>query len=145
MTPEELKVRQEEREHCLRLIEAPILGILALAERKEQSGGDSRLFRHSITVLTDAATSVRESGTFRDAMEQKRAQPTKSWRGFQIMARKMIEADPGFWTKLMEDGKYERAGGDVECPDCRLTYYEHPEVPGFPTFHIICSGAIYKT
>lgn len=67
-------------------------------------------------------------------------------RGFQIMARKMVEvAGRDFWQKAMEDGKYERAGGDVECPACRQLYFEHPQLPGFPTFHLICSGEVVKT
>lgn len=146
MTLEELKARQDEREHCLRLVAAPIPGLLEQAQKIDQSGGDSGLWRYAVKVLEDAATSVRESGAFRDAAETKRdPEPKKDWRGFQIMARKMLEADPGFWTKLMEDGKYERAGGDVECQNCRMPYFEHPQLPGFPTFHMVCSGAIYKT
>lgn len=67
-------------------------------------------------------------------------------RGFQLMARQMFQGhDPGFWRAAMEDGKYERAGGDVECETCRLAYLEHPELPGFPTFHMLCSGNIVKT
>lgn len=64
---------KEEREHCLRLIEAPISGLLDQAQRIDQSGGDSRLWRHSVEVLQDAARSVRESGTFRDAMEARKS------------------------------------------------------------------------
>jgi hypothetical protein len=63
-------------------------------------------------------------------------------RGFQIMARKV--AGQCFWEPMMDAGKYERAGGDVECPDCRQTYVEHPELPNFPSFHMVCSGKIYK-
>lgn len=67
-------------------------------------------------------------------------------RGFQIMARNMMQGVyPGFWQAAMADGKYERAGGDVECRTCRLVYVEHPELPGWPTFHMICSGDIVKT
>lgn len=67
-------------------------------------------------------------------------------RGFQIMARRMMDGvDPGFWQAAMEDGKYERAGGDVECTACRQTYVEHPQLPRFPTFHMLCSGDIVKT
>jgi hypothetical protein len=67
-------------------------------------------------------------------------------RGFQIMARKMMDGnDPGFWRAAMEDGKYERVGGNAPCSDCGVVYYEHPELPGFPTFHMICSGDIVKT
>lgn len=67
-------------------------------------------------------------------------------RGFQIMARQMMQGvDPGFWQAAVADGRYERAGGDVECPTCRLAYVEHPELPRFPTFHMICSGDIVKT
>jgi len=67
-------------------------------------------------------------------------------RGFQLMARHMMDGvDPGFWRAAMEDGKYERVGGDAPCPDCRIAYFEHPQLPGFPTFHMICSGDIVKT
>lgn len=64
-------------------------------------------------------------------------------RGFQVMARKML--DQCLWEPMMEEGKYERAGGDVECHTCRLLYCEHPELPKYPTFHMLCSGAIVKT
>lgn len=64
-------------------------------------------------------------------------------RGFQVMARKML--DQCLWQPMMEEGKYERAGGDVECSYCRCTYIEHPELPCFPTFHMLCSGKIVKT
>lgn len=64
-------------------------------------------------------------------------------RGFQIMSRKML--DQCLWQPMVEEGKYERAGGDVECPDCRQIYVEHPQLPGFPTFHMLCSGKIIKT
>lgn len=64
-------------------------------------------------------------------------------RGFQVMARKML--DQCLWQPMMEEGKYERASHDVECPDCRRIYAEHPQLPGFPTFHMLCSGKIIKT
>jgi hypothetical protein len=67
-------------------------------------------------------------------------------RGFQLMARHMFEwADERPWLAAMEDGKYERVGGDVECKVCRQTYFEHPQLPNLPTFHIICGGTIVKT
>ncbi len=67
-------------------------------------------------------------------------------RGFQIMAREMFKAiDPGFWRAAIEDGKYERAGGDAECRDCRIVFCEHPQLPGLPTFHMLCNGSIVKT
>lgn len=64
-------------------------------------------------------------------------------RGFQVMARKML--DQCLWEPMMEEGKYARAGGDVECPTCRLPYLEHPELPKWPTFLMLCSGEIVKT
>jgi hypothetical protein len=64
-------------------------------------------------------------------------------RGFQVMARKM--AAQCLWQPMMDEGKYERAGGDVECPECYQTYVEHPQIPGYPTFHMICRGEIVKT
>lgn len=67
-------------------------------------------------------------------------------RGFQLMARSITEkAAFGMWALAMYDGNYERVGGDVECPTCRLPYLEHPELPGYPTFHLICSGEVVKT
>ena len=64
-------------------------------------------------------------------------------RGFQIMAREMLSQC--LWRPMMDAGKYERAGGNVECPECLQTYVEHPELPNFPTFHMVCSGEIIKT
>lgn len=67
-------------------------------------------------------------------------------RGFQIMARKMLATcQPGFWRAMVEDGKFERAGGDAECVTCRLPFFEHPQLPGYPTFHMTCAGEIVKT
>lgn len=66
-------------------------------------------------------------------------------RGFQIMARRMvISHDPCFRSMVIEEGKYERAGGDVPCPECRHLYVEHPQLAGLPTIHLLCSGAIVK-
>lgn len=65
MTPEMLKAAQEEREHCLRLIEAPIIGLKMLG---------TEMARQHIVALTEAATAIRESGRFRDAMAAKRSQ-----------------------------------------------------------------------
>jgi hypothetical protein len=66
-------------------------------------------------------------------------------RGFQVMARNMaLHADAGFWLSAIEDGKYERAGGDVECELCRQMYIEHPQLEGYPTFHLTCKGEIVK-
>jgi hypothetical protein len=67
-------------------------------------------------------------------------------RGFQIMSRRVMEAASlGFIKSAMDEGNYARAGGDVECQFCRQPYVEHPELPKFPTFHLLCSGAVVKT
>lgn len=66
-------------------------------------------------------------------------------RGFQIMSRKIMDALAGPAKAMVWDGKYERAGGDVECESCRLKYFEHPQIPELPTFHLICSGKVVKT
>jgi hypothetical protein len=66
-------------------------------------------------------------------------------RGFQIMTRRVADATAASLKQLVLDGKYERAGGDVECDTCRLQYFEHPQIPEFPTFHLICSGKVVKT
>jgi len=67
-------------------------------------------------------------------------------RGFKIMSRKIMEAASlGLGKLAIDEGKYERAGGDAECRYCRLPYLEHPELDGFPTFHLICSGEVVKT
>lgn len=55
------EVALEERGHCLRLIEAPIPGLVELNKKL-----DSDLTRRTIKVLQEAAQSVRESGEFRD-------------------------------------------------------------------------------
>lgn len=65
-------------------------------------------------------------------------------RGFQVMARKLATWSSQHWEMLMDDGKYERCGTDAECSECRQTYIEHPQLEGFPTFHITCNGKIVK-
>lgn len=64
-------------------------------------------------------------------------------RGFQIMARCMLLRPD--WGPLLEEGQYERVGGDAECKICRLAYFEHPQLPGLPTFHMTCEFKIVKT
>lgn len=64
-------------------------------------------------------------------------------RGFQVMARKMV--DHLSWHSALENGRYERAGGDVLCKECRVMFSEHPQLPGLPTFHMLCNGDIVKT
>jgi hypothetical protein len=65
-------------------------------------------------------------------------------RGFQIMARKLATYSSQHWEWLMDDGKYERCAGDAECSECRHVYLEHPQLEGFPTFHVTCNGKIVK-
>jgi len=66
-------------------------------------------------------------------------------RGFRIMVKKMYEMVPReFQTIAISEGKYERAGGDAECQVCKIKLSEHPEVPGFPTFHQICDHSVVK-
>lgn len=79
------------------------------------------------------------------ALEEENQKLKIQRRGFQIMARQMIACTTSSWMAKMDEGKYERAGGDVECRECRQTYYEHPQLPGLPTFHMICCGDIVKT
>lgn len=67
-------------------------------------------------------------------------------RGFQVMAREFVNGIEQYsWMAAIEEGKYERAGGDVECHTCHLLYFEHPELPKWPTFHMLCNGEIVKT
>lgn len=70
----------------------------------------------------------------------------KERRGFQIMARTIFKemVPREFQTVAISEGQYERAGGDAECPVCRLPLIEHPEIPGFPTFHVICDHRTVK-
>ena len=66
-------------------------------------------------------------------------------KGFQVMAREMFKGiDQGFWRAAIEDGKFERAGGDTVCRDCQIAYVEQPQLSGSPTFHMLCSGEIVK-
>lgn len=66
-------------------------------------------------------------------------------RGFQIMSRKLMKYDSSHWEYNMDAGRYERAGGDVECKDCGQLYVEHPQIQDYPTFHALCDGRIVKT
>lgn len=97
--------------------------------------------------LTEAVRRMLELKDERiQALEAENQKLKGERRGFQIMARQMmVGIDPGFWKSALQDGKYERASGDVECLVCRLAYYEHPQLPGFPTFHMTCRGEIVKT
>lgn len=107
---------------------------------------DCGSFRSALADVSSLLTLVKELQaelqTKRDEIQKFRLER----RGFQIMARNMLQAtDPAWWQAAMQDGKYSRAGGDVECTICRLTYVEHPEIPGFPTFHVLCIHDIVKT
>ena len=67
-------------------------------------------------------------------------------RGFQIMSRKIAEISaPGVFESAIENGNYDRVGGDVQCETCRRPYFEHPQIDRFPTFHLICRGKVVKT
>lgn len=77
------------------------------------------------------------------ALEEENRKLRFQRRGFQIMSRHMMLSTP--WKVAMDEGKYDRAGGDVECQECRQLYMEHPELPGYPTFHMLCCGEIVKT
>lgn len=69
--------RTEEREHCLRLIEAPIPGLEELAKMT----GDKRgLVSEHIKALRAAATTVRDSGKFTDAIRKKQEEPQEGSR-----------------------------------------------------------------
>ena len=73
--------------------------------------------------------------------------PDEGWRkkarGYQIMSRKM--AGMLLLDRLHIDCQEAmRAGGDVECEDCRLPYFEHPQVADMPTFHILCNRKVVK-
>lgn len=63
--------RVEEREHCIRLIEAPIPGLRALAAAGMSGSG---IAQTHIEALTEAAKCVRESGEFADALREKKDQ-----------------------------------------------------------------------
>jgi hypothetical protein len=94
--------------------------------------------------LTDAVRRMLELKDEKiQALEVENRKLKTQRRGFQIMARQMIVWTG--WMAKMNEGKYERAGGDVECEKCRQVYYEHPQLPGFPTFHMLCRGEIVKT
>lgn len=81
-----------------------------------------------------------------DGALEKIAKLARERRGFQLMAGEMFNGnDPGHWMSMMEEGKYERSGGDVECKACGVLYYDHPELPKLPTFHMLCDGRIVKT
>lgn len=107
---------------------------------------------YSDTPHPPAACAVRAGSELRKAKEALDGcldtvrKLTIQRRGFKIMASQMaMHADPGFWLSAIEEGKYERAGGDVECKLCRQIYMDHPQLPDLPTFHMLCSGEIVKT
>lgn len=66
-------------------------------------------------------------------------------RSFQIMSRKMADVAADAAKEMLADGEYERVGGDAECETCRIKFADHPQILGFPTFHLICSGKVVKT
>lgn len=37
-----------------------------------------------------------------------------------------------------------RVDARAVCPDCRLPFYRHPEIEGWPSFHRGCDGALLK-
>ena len=81
-----------------------------------------------------------------DALQKEVDELKLQRRGFQIMSRKIVDvAGQVLWRSAIQDGDYERVGGDAECQDCRLPYLEHPQIPGLPTFHLTCGGKVVKT
>ncbi len=65
-------VIHDERECSLTLIEAPIPGLLEVAEVYDKTGRDSKLFRQHAKTLEEAVKSARESARFREALEAKK-------------------------------------------------------------------------
>lgn len=73
------KARQEEREHCLRLIEAPIPGLREYAAAlagKPQLG----MVESTINTLMNTAQAVRESGEFTDELRRKKGESQEHGR-----------------------------------------------------------------
>lgn len=62
-------------------------------------------------------------------------------RQYRAQARNMAKL-----IVIPKDNLYDamRCDGAVECLDCRLPYRDHPEIEGFPTFHIRCDGKVLK-
>lgn len=60
---------------------------------------------------------------------------------FRRMAREMASR-----ITVTEDAILDcmRAGGDALCKVCGLEYLEHPQIPGYPTFHLACTGKVMK-
>lgn len=65
-------------------------------------------------------------------------------RGFRLMVKKLLYHKYEHQTAALREGRYERCGGDAECPICRLPLFEHPEIPALPTFHLLCDHRIVK-
>lgn len=67
-------------------------------------------------------------------------------RGFQIMSRRIFadRVPKDVQTAAISDGNYQRAGGDAECSICRLPLIEHPQIPEWATFHVVCDGRTVK-
>lgn len=59
------KVARAEAEWAASLVEAPVEGLLLLAVRIDQSGGDSGGVRDKVKALQAAALAIRESAEFR--------------------------------------------------------------------------------
>lgn len=100
--------------------------------------------------MDESAEEVRKALESKDrrirALEVEIQELRISRRGFQIMARAMLlHGNHHKWAAMLEQGRYERAGGDVECKICRQPYFLHPQLPELPTFHLLCDGSIVKT
>ena len=55
----------------------------------------------------------------------------------RALGARLAEIDRG-------DLPFVRAGGDVECPDCGLSYRHHPEHPYHTFLTILCDGKLVK-
>ena len=75
----------------------------------------------------------------REQLEAK-AREVRSWK---IIAGNLVKA---IYAKFVtESREFRIASSDVVCPECRLRYGDHPQIPEMPTFHAVCDGTVVKT
>lgn len=75
-------------------------------------------------------------------MDERVIEPEVRWRCYQRMARRMAALIPRSQIRIDD---FIRADGRVICEECGLNYFDHPELMGMPTFHLLCTGLVIKT
>ena len=97
-------------------------------------------------VAMDAFYAAREGNNIGLLKELFRGVVNTERRKWRRMAQSVAMLPKTLFTmKVWGSGtEFLRASSECPCLICTLEYREHPGIPHFPTFHVICNGTRVK-